>query len=82
MKEGAVSPGSRRGFGVASIVAGVLGLAVLLAEPTLAFISSLLGLYFGLLAREGTYRWMAVVGIAINAAALVLVTLGIVNVFP
>ncbi len=82
VSEASVLPRSRRSFGIASIVLGILALAVLLLEPTLAFISALLGLYFGLLAREGTSRWMVFVGLAINAVALVLVVLAITNVFP
>ncbi len=82
MSEASVSPRSRRGFGVASIVVGVLGLAALLVEPTLALISGLLGLYFGLLAREGISRRIAIAGIAINAAALVVVTAIVANLFP
>ncbi len=82
MSETSVLPRSRRGFGVTSNVLGVIGLAVALIEPTLAFISGLLGLYYGLLAREGSSPRIAKVGIAINAAALVVVTAIGLNVFP
>ena len=82
MSETSVLPRSSRGFVVASNVLGTIGLVVALAEPTLAFISGLLGLYFGLLAREGSSPRMATVGVAINAAALIVVTAILVNVFP
>ena len=78
--------GSTRGrisrSGIASIIVGVLGIVPALVEPTLALISGLLGLYFGLVARAGRPRWMASVGLVINGAALVLVTAIIANVFP